>query len=84
MVEPYNKDSSSVVSFKKPLILSQHSEGEDSRSSGVCLFDNRVSMYRMRKELSNILFYMTDLKEMFFNYPIMEVFSLKMWEQLFE
>ena len=52
MFEPYYKDPSSVVFFKKALILSQHSEGEDARSSGVCLFDYiRVSMERLRELL---------------------------------
>ena len=49
VLEPYNKDPSSVVSSKKALILSQHSEGEDTRSSGVCLFDYRVFMERMSR-----------------------------------
>ena len=35
----------------KALIL--HSDGEDTRSSGMCLFEySRVSMERMREELS--------------------------------
>jgi hypothetical protein len=45
-------------------------------------------MERMREELCNFLFYyMTDLQEMPFDYPIMEVFfnSLyKMWVKVFE
>ena len=70
MAEPYNKDPSSVVSSKKALILSKHSEGEDIRSSGVCLFDYRVSMERLREELSTFLFYyMKDMKEMPFRLP---------------
>jgi hypothetical protein len=42
----------------------------------VCLSDySRAFMERMREELSNLMFYyMTDLKEMLFDYPIMEVF----------
>ena len=56
VLEPYNKDSSSVVSSRKPWSCLKHSEGKDSISSWMCLFGySRVSMEMMR-ELSNFMF----------------------------